>query len=102
MSRSRLRRTVRPENVFETFRAERTVWRAGALIASAGRPETRVSPAGRPSLLLVDAPELLVRGDVVGVSVPRRLLGLQVDGVDVARVEEPVLDPDVGERLHSR
>src|SRR5262245_11643777 len=101
MSRSRSRRTVLPENVFETCRAERTVCWAGALIAGAGRPETRVRPAGRPSLLLPDAPELLVRGDVVGVPVPRRLLPLQVDRVDVARVEEPVLDPDVGKRLHS-
>src|SRR5262249_46671329 len=101
MSGSKRRGPVRPETVFETFRAERTVCWAGALIAGAGRPDARVRPAGRPSRLLLDAPELLVRGDVVGVPVPRRLLRLQVDGVDVARVEEPVLDPDVGKRLHS-
>src|SRR6476660_7846507 len=100
MSRSRSRRTDLPENVFETFRAERTVCGAGALIEGAGRPNA--CARGRPSSFLLGAPELLVGGDVVGIPVPRRLLGLQIDRVDVARIEEPVLDPDVPKRLHSR
>src|SRR4051794_37333444 len=81
-SRSTSDRTVLPEKVFEKPRADR----AGG--------SCRSSP-----LTSLDAPELLVGGDVVHVPVPGRLLGVQVDRADVRPGEQPVLDPDVRERL---
>src|SRR5690349_16522279 len=50
-------------------------------------------------LTSLDAPELLVGRDVVHLSVPGGLLGVQVDRADVRLGEQPVQDPDVRQGL---
>src|SRR5947207_1590397 len=92
-SRSRSRRTVRPENVFENPRAERTGCGVVAFTGPCGRAGGLVLP-GRDRFLL-HAPQLLVLSRVVVVPVPGRLLRGQVDRVDVVLREQAILDADV-------